>query len=342
MFLQEQIEENQLPDHLSKVVFTNRNQHNSQLMVICLHALQILFFLFFITFAQIVVAQDKGVTPDLESSTSTLTPDTGVAVGESSTEVQQDNTGGQKTEMDNLTAEKTGTADIDTEEGGAGNTDEEDDFGDDLEDEFKEAEKNSVYDPLEGYNRFMTGVNDSIYVYAFDPITGAYRSAVPKGGRRSIGNFFHNLLYPIRLVSNLLQAKFKNSGTETFRFLINSTVGLLGFFDPASAWFGLERKNEDLGQALGFWGVGSGPHIVLPILGPSNLRDIVGSYPEPVADVIYRIRPVEKSFAIRGFRKINSYSLENMTYTDIRKGTLDLYLFLRDAYEQNRNKKIKE
>jgi phospholipid-binding lipoprotein MlaA len=312
-------------------------------MVAYLRALQILFFLFFITPAQIVVAQDKGGTPNIEPSTSTLTPDTGVAVGGSSTEVQKDNTGEQKPGMDNLTTEKIGTADIGTEEGGAGNTDEEeDDFGDDLEDEFKEAEKNSVYDPLEGYNRFMTGVNDSIYVYALDPITGAYRSAIPKGGRRSIGNFFYNLLYPVRLVSNLLQAKFKNSGTETFRFLINSTVGLLGFFDPASAWFGLERKNEDLGQALGFWGVGSGPHIVLPVLGPSNLRDIVGSYPEPMADVIYRIRPAEKSFAIIGFRKINSYSLENMTYTDIRKGTLDLYLFLRDAYEQNRNKKIKE
>ena len=217
-----------------------------------------------------------------------------------------------------------------------------DDFGDDLESEFEENEAERGSDPLEGYNRFMTSVNDKIYIYALDPITNGYRYVMPAPARRGIGNFFHNLLFPLRFASNILQAKFENSAIETGRFLINSTIGILGIFDPAESWFGLAVKDEDFGQALGYWGVGAGPHLVLPVLGPSNLRDVAGFVPDADFDVLYQIKPVEASYGSIIFRRINSYSLENLTYTDLVRGQLDRYLFLKDAYESNRNKKIQE
>ncbi len=220
--------------------------------------------------------------------------------------------------------------------------DEDDEFGDDLEDEFEEAEKAAGSDPLEGYNRFMTDVNDTIYIYALDPITDGYQAIIPKTGRRSVGNFFHNLLFPVRVASNLLQAKFESSGKETVRFVINSTVGILGLFDPARDWFGLERNDEDFGQALGYWGVGAGPHFVLPILGPSNARDIIGLVPETETDRLSQIEPLGVNLLAQGVRKVNSYSLENLRYSDIKKGNPDLYLFLKNFYEQYRMKKIKE
>lgn len=237
-----------------------------------------------------------------------------------------------------------------------------DEFADDEFDaEFGDVAETEVYDPFEGYNRFMTGVNDKIYVYAFDPLRDGYRWVMPKPVRRGVGNFFENLFFPLRFVNNALQAKFVNTGEETLRFVINSTIGVFGIWDPATEWFKLEKHPEDFGQTLGYWGVGAGPHIVLPVLGPSNLRDTVGLYPENEVDAItlyYRdpnvenayaldfkndtVSGVKRSLALTTYRKLNSYSLENIGYQDIKKDALDLYPFLRDAYEQNRNKKIKE
>lgn len=237
---------------------------------------------------------------------------------------------------ESLKIESEEDADSDEEE------EEEDELGDDLEAEFEEADKAVGPDPLEGYNRFMTGINDNIYVYVLDPVTAGYVAVVPKGGRRSVGNFFHNLLYPLRLASNLLQAKFEHSGRETLRFVINSTVGILGLFDPARDWFGMERNDEDFGQALGYWGIGAGPHVVLPILGPSNVRDLVGFVPESETDVISRMEPIGTSLSVRAYRLVNDYSLGNLRYTDVKKGNPDLYLFMKNFYEQSRIKKIKE
>lgn len=218
-------------------------------------------------------------------------------------------------------------------------------------DEFND-EKIEVFDPLSGYNRVMTSFNDKVYIYVFDPVTRGYNAVIPEVARSGLSNFFDNLLFPIRFVNNLLQFKFKNSAEELGRFLINSTFGLLGFMDPASDQLGWKEHNEDFGQTLGFYGVGSGFHIVLPILGPSNLRDAFGlvadGYVSPLNyygnnDLNYKIpNNDEQSIYIATGKQINKESFNLGRYQNLKKDALDLYPFLRNIYEQKRERDIKE
>ena len=227
----------------------------------------------------------------------------------------------------------------------AGNESEEDDESmeeegfDDFEDEFAKEE---TYDPLESYNRTMTGFNDGLYIYVLDPVARGYRYVVPEGGRLAVDRFIDNILYPVRFSGSVLQAKFSCAGVETTRFLINTTIGLLGFFDPAKAWFNLNGCEEDFGQALGYWDVGAGPHIVLPFYGPSNLRDLFAMYPESYVDPISQMRPYTHYVAAKGFSTVNYISLHIGEYDSLKRDAVDFYILIRDAYEQLRQNKIKE
>ena len=223
----------------------------------------------------------------------------------------------------------------------------EDEFLDEFADEMEVEEK---ADPLNGYNRAMTTFNDSLYEYVLSPVARGYTKVVHKEIRSSVNKFFHNIFYPIRVINNVLQGKFKNAGEETGRFLINSTIGVLGLFDPAKSEFGLEPHNEDFGQTLGFWGVGSGPHIVLPFLGPSNLRDTISLYPDSYANPVdfydergYNItHNYGESLFLKAYEKVNYISLHEGEYEKLKKDAVDLYPFLRDIYEQYRQKQIEE
>jgi phospholipid-binding lipoprotein MlaA len=221
----------------------------------------------------------------------------------------------------------------------------------DFSDEFTE-QKVEVFDPLSGYNRVMTSFNDKAYVYFLNPVAEGYATVVPEVARIGVSNFFDNILFPIRFVNNLLQFKFKNSVEELGRFLMNSTFGILGLMDPATEQLGWEKHNEDFGQTLGFYGVGSGFHIVLPLLGPSNLRDSVAlvadGYVSPInyfgnSDLNYKIpNNDEQTIYIATGKVINRTSLTLGQYESLKKDALDLYPFLRDIYEQKREKEIKE
>jgi phospholipid-binding lipoprotein MlaA len=221
----------------------------------------------------------------------------------------------------------------------------------DFSDEFSE-QKVEVFDPLSGYNRVMTSFNDKAYVYFLNPVAEGYATVVPEVARIGVSNFFDNILFPIRFVNNLLQFKFKNSVEELGRFLMNSTFGILGLMDPATEQLGWEKHNEDFGQTLGFYGVGSGFHIVLPLLGPSNLRDSVAlvadGYVSPInyfgnSDLNYKIpNNDEQTIYIATGKVINRTSLTLGQYESLKKDALDLYPFLRDIYEQKREKEIKE
>ncbi|MFQ5597910.1 MAG: VacJ family lipoprotein [Nitrospiria bacterium] len=217
----------------------------------------------------------------------------------------------------------------------------EDDF-DAFEDEFETADAPLVFDPLSGYNRRMTRFNDKFYDWILSPMASGYQAVVPQTGRTAIGRFFKNLFFPLRFVNNVLQLKYDAAAEELARFVINTTVGLVGFFDPAHAWLHLEAHPEDFGQTLGFYGVGSGFHLVLPFLGPSNLRDTIGLVPDAYAVPFAYLHEAEAALAIESYRRLNVTSLHLGEYESIRKDALDLYSFLRDAYEQNRNKQIKE
>ncbi len=132
------------------------------------------------------------------------------------------------------------------------------------------------YDPLVNYNENMTKFNDFVYTNAIRPVVKVYKKRIDYDLRFMIGNFFDNLAFPIRFVNNLLQGKFKNSSDELFRFVVNTTMGVGGFGDAGAEIFGVKAHKEDFGQTLGHYGMGSGFPVVLPFLGPSNPRDIVG------------------------------------------------------------------
>lgn len=222
---------------------------------------------------------------------------------------------------------------------------------DDLLDEFSdETEIKETYDPLNGYNRLMTSFNDGMFEYFLTPVSKGYAFVIHKEIRKSIGKFFDNIFYPTRVVNNLLQGKFYNSYEETGRFVINSTIGVLGLFDPAKAYFNLEAHDEDFGQTLGFYGVGSGPHIVLPFFGPSNLRDAFAMVPDsfisPTAYNEARSYNITRSYgeylSLTLFEEMNNNSMDVDAYCKLKEDAIDLYPYLRDVYEQYRDKQIKE
>ena len=254
---------------------------------------------------------------------------------------------GISTELSDINSnESTSTLEGDElEEEGESEEEEEDDF----EDEFGDVEAMEVYDPLSGYNRFMTSANDGLYTWILIPVSKGWEWLIPACVRRGFVRFFNNLLYPVRLVNNLLQGKFKNSGEETLRFAVNSTIGIFGIFDPAKEWLDLEAHPEDFGQTLGYWGVGAGPHLVIPFLGPSNLRDAFSLFPDYIADPTSTPEVQFKSledfntrWAYWGFNKLNYWSFNYKLYEGVKKDAIDLYPYLRDFYEQSRLKDIAE
>jgi len=205
-------------------------------------------------------------------------------------------------------------------------------------------------DPLHSYNRVMTNFNDGLYEYVVFPVARVYEDIVHIELRNGFNNFFHNILYPVRFVNNILQGKFNNALDETGRFLVNTTVGFLGMSDQAKDVFHLKAHDEDFGQTLGYWGVGSGPHIVWPFLGPSNLRDSISFYPDSLLNPVNYIQSRDynlvsnskESFGVNIFDKLNKTSFTYKAYEKIKQDAVDLYPYLRDMYEQRREKLIKE
>lgn len=230
----------------------------------------------------------------------------------------------------------------DSEETDPGAITVEDDFTGDEDFSNGDIETLDVFDPIEPFNRGMFWFNDKLYFYLFKPIARGYR-VVPEPARESVSNFFSNLGTPVRFANSLLQLKIADAGTELGRLIINSTLGIGGLFDPAKAWFDLDRKEEDFGQTLGNYGVGSGFYIVWPIFGPSNTRDTVGMVGDFFLDPLHyiEIKPVER-VGLTALDKETDLSLDKDTYESIQQEALDPYLFVRNAYEQYRDGKIKK
>ncbi|MBT8421344.1 MAG: VacJ family lipoprotein, partial [Gammaproteobacteria bacterium] len=130
-------------------------------------------------------------------------------------------------------------------------------------------------DPLQGMNRVFYGINDVLDQAFVEPIAEAYVAYVPGRIRTSVSNFFDNLAYLGVVINDILQGKIEYAVKDTGRFVVNSTIGFGGIFDPATS-MGLERHEEDFGQTLGVWGASEGSYLVLPALGPSSARDVPG------------------------------------------------------------------
>ena len=182
-------------------------------------------------------------------------------------------------------------------------------------------------DPLESVNRFTSGFNRILRDAVIDPVVDGYQYVTPTDIQHGVSNIFSNLSEPITAVSSLLQGDAENAGNATKRFLVNSTVGIGGIGDPAKD-VGIEQRREDLGQAMGANGVEPGPHIVLPILGPSNLRDATGDLLIGLANPF----PLAVQAADGGVNYANNQD----TVQSLNAGAIDPYVAEREAYEQNR------
>ena len=210
---------------------------------------------------------------------------------------------------------------------------------------FDESEFIEVFDPLEPINRGIFWFNDAMYFMIMKPVARGWRHA-PEPLRDSIDNFFTNLRAPVRFVNAGLQGKFGDAGTELTRFFTNTTLGIGGLFDPAQEHFGLQPKDEDTGQTFGVYGIGSGPYLVLPFLGPSNLRDGIGKIPDTFLDLSWHLWKKDAGsdnydyLGARIANAINFLSIDKDTYEGIKRDSLDPYLFMRDAYEQYRRNQI--
>ena len=216
----------------------------------------------------------------------------------------------------------------------------DDDF-DFLEDELDEQIV-EVADSLEPWNRLMFGVNDTLYFWIVKPVVGTYKAVVPKPARTGVRNFFNNLTTPVRYVNCLLQGKGDSADTELRRFLVNTTVGVLGFGDPARDQYGLEPIEEDLGQTLAIHGMDQGFYIVWPLLGPSTVRDSLGMVGDAFLNPVRYVEPWETSAYISAGNGINEGSFHVGEYEDFKSAALEPYVAMREAYIQYRNKKIQE
>lgn len=189
-------------------------------------------------------------------------------------------------------------------------------------------------DPWQGYNRAVFEFNETLDEYVAKPVALGYQAVTPDFVDTGISNFFSNLEDVLIIVNDVFQLKPIQALSDTGRFLINSTLGLFGFFDVASH-FGLEKHNEDLGQTLGYWGVGAGPYVVLPVLGPSNLRDTFGLAGDTFSGLGYT------SVGSNNAQQAGLWLLRNI---DVRADLIasedlvtgERYTFFRSFYQQRR------
>lgn len=191
-------------------------------------------------------------------------------------------------------------------------------------------------DPLEGLNRGIYKFNDVADKAVVKPIAGAYKAVLPSPVRTGVNNFFSNLNTFISAINDLLQLKFDKAMTGAGRFVINSTFGIAGLIDVASM-DGIEKRNEDFGQTLGHWGVGSGAYIVLPFLGPSSLRDTTGFVVDTVAfDPISYVHDPRDRNLLRVAKFVDKRAQYLPASDLLDEAALDPYAFMRDAYMQRR------
>lgn len=192
-------------------------------------------------------------------------------------------------------------------------------------------------DPLEPFNRAMYRFNRTADRVALRPLAKGYSAVTPLPVQRGVGNFFSNLREPVTIVNGLLQAKFSQAASDTGRFLLNSTAGIAGIMDVATA-ARMRRHDEDFGQTLGSWGFGPGWYLMLPLLGPTNNRDLLGRG----GDYYAGIGPyVESSVTIPAtVSELVDKRAKLLGADSLLDNAVDEYVFVRTAYLQQRLNKV--
>ncbi len=205
-------------------------------------------------------------------------------------------------------------------------------------------EASRAYDPLEPVNRAVFHFNDTMYLWVIEPVAQAYSYVVPADIRGCIDNFFYNLGEPIRSVNCLLEGRFRDSGRALSRFFINTICGVFGLGDPATREFDLPPVEASLGQTLASWGIGDGFYLVIPLFGPSTLRDATGAVGDGFAFALYT--PWHDDLltggTVQAGKGVNAASLHLGEYEEIRSLSIDPYIAIRNGYFQMRNKTDKQ
>jgi phospholipid-binding lipoprotein MlaA len=207
-------------------------------------------------------------------------------------------------------------------------------------DDYLNARPANANDPLEGFNRSVFVFNKGVDMVVLRPLSQVYHFILPAFLERRMGNFFTNLNAPVVILNSVLQGNPQNSFVSFWRFVFNSTLGVAGFFDIATELGVPEQHTEDFGQTLSIWGMGEGPYLVLPLFGPSNLRDTLGLPVDFLSDPFrYMIRTSE-NFTLWGVRIIDTRARFGKIIDDTYDASLDPYATFRSLYLQRRNAMI--
>lgn len=218
----------------------------------------------------------------------------------------------------------------------------EDDLYGDFEDETQ-----VVSDPLQPINRVIFKFNDFVYVKVVRHVANGYAAITPDFIEKGASNFFQNLRYPVRLAGNLLQGRIKGARIETERFLVNTTLGIGGVYRAADHFDRMQPiESEDIGQALGAWGMGDGPYLVLPFLGPSNFRDLLGMLGDravnPLNQPFTVLDDTEWQIALGTAEFVTSSpSIVNL-YIQIKESAIDPYSAIKSGYTERRRAMIED
>ncbi len=200
------------------------------------------------------------------------------------------------------------------------------------------AEESESHDPWEGFNRGVFNFNESLDRAILKPVAQGYRFIMPDVAEQGVSNFFDNLRDVVTFFNNVLQLKPVEATQDLSRVLINTTIGIGGLFDVATA-MDIPKNDEDFGQTLGAWGVESGPYLVLPLFGPSTVRDGVGIIPDMYLDPLNQVESDELRYGLKALKVVD----KRASLLD-REGVVtgDRYTFIRDAYLQKREFEVND
>jgi phospholipid-binding lipoprotein MlaA len=227
--------------------------------------------------------------------------------------------------------------------GSAAQSDPLEDYDPLFDEEFDlELAASGVGDPLENFNRGVFSFNEKLDSVAWDPMTRGYQFLVPEPVRDGIHRVFLNLETPVILVNQLLQLRFADAAATTGRFLINSTAGAAGFFDAADAGAGLERVGADFGQTLARYGMPSGAFLMVPLFGPSTVRDLSGDVVDRLFDPLtYVVGPIEWWIVLGTSQGLSRREAHSDALEALEASSIDFYSALRSAYHQSRQAEIR-
>ncbi|HMK60608.1 MAG TPA: VacJ family lipoprotein [Dissulfurispiraceae bacterium] len=203
-----------------------------------------------------------------------------------------------------------------------------------------------IADPLAPFNRVVFHFNDKLYFWGVKPVAQVYSHIVPEEFRFAFANAYDNLWSPARVVNNLLQLRLKAAGNEFVRFAFNSFAGIGGMGDMADQALGIKKQDADFGQTLGHYGIGHGIYLVLPVFGPSSIRDGIGLVGDRLMHPLTYVKNSNLTFGekvgIAAHERLNATSFRIGDYESFKEAAIDPYVSMRDAFVQNRQKAVEE